>query len=101
MSTTARPTQRCRCASTPGVPLAGDDRFRKLCCVAIVLQESADSFVADDGRVLVHRLRHRNDELVVEPLAIALELVVLDELADCTAKRALAEWHDMVQNTRI
>ena len=63
----------------------------------VELQQSAKSFAALDWLVLVRRLGHRNDELVVEALVVPLMFVVLDELADSPAEVAFAERHDVVQ----
>jgi hypothetical protein len=62
-----------------------------------VLEEPAESFAALDRRVLIRRFYRRNDEIVVETLVVALEMIVLDELTDRPPQMTLTEWHDVVQ----
>ena len=83
--------------TTPIVQLDALDRQTLLRGAAVVLQEPAEPFVADDRSVVIHGRRGWHDELVVETLMVPLAMIVLNELADRMAKMPLAERHDAVQ----
>lgn len=68
---------------------------------AVVVQDAAETFATRNRRsrigVLVGHHRDRRDQPIVQPLVIAFEVVVLDELRDREAKVALTEGNELAQ----
>ena len=71
------------------------------CAAVVVVQDAAETFATRNRRsrvgVLVGRPRDGRDQPIVQPLVIAFEVVVLDELRDREAKVALTEGNELAQ----
>ena len=66
----------------------------------IVAQDAAQALTADDRGAVVGRLRgrpRRRDQLVGQPLMVALDMVVRDELGDGEAEMSFPEQNKLVE----
>ena len=81
------------------VAVAADDRLRG--ATIVEAQEPSEAFTPYHWRVVVGRRDTFCDELVLEALMVALDVVVLDELGDRATEVPLAKWHHVCQALRF
>ena len=71
------------------------------CATVVEVQEPAEPFAPKDGRVVVRRRGRCRDQVVLEALMVALDVVVLDELDDRAPKVPLAKRDHLAQALRL
>ena len=83
MPVTRRGMLRARLGGHRRRQLDAVHRSRALRGADVVLEQPAEPLATDDRGVVVDRLCLRNDQVVVETLVVAFEMIVLDELRNC------------------
>ncbi len=69
-----------------------------LCGTArVVIENPAEPFATNNGAGVVARQRGDSEKSTSETLVVALEMVMLDKLADGPSEMPLAEQHELVQ----
>ena len=63
----------------------------------VEIEDASESFSTVDGTVHIGPVARLLDELVVEPLVVALKVVMLRVLLHGFSKVALAQWDDLGQ----